>query len=165
MELGDEPIQIGVLDILLADDDKDDCNFFKEALEELPLSSHLTLVHDGDQLMQLLNKRTGPLPDALFLDLNMPRKNGFACLEEIKGNNKLKHLPVIILSTSFDENIADGLYKNGAHFYICKPADFNKLKEVIKHALALVAKNTIPTTAQRMAFNHKLKTNPALNET
>lgn len=147
----------GALNILLADDDKDDCLFFKEALEELPLLSHLTSVYDGEQLMQLLNKKTEQLPNVLFLDLNMPRKNGFNCLEEIKRDNKLKHLPVIILSTSFEERIADLLYKNGAHNFICKPADFNQLKKVINLALTLLEKSINSRPSRKEFLLNKLK--------
>ena len=63
--------------ILLAEDDRDDCLFFKEALEELPVSATLTTVNDGVELMQLLSFPSGELPDILFLDLSMPRKTGF----------------------------------------------------------------------------------------
>ncbi|MBC8110037.1 MAG: response regulator [Verrucomicrobia bacterium] len=88
------------LNLLLADDDKDDRFFFEEALEELQVSIHLTTVNDGEQLTQLLiqqmTKLPNQLPDVLFLDLNMPRKNGFECLAEIKRTKKLQHLPVII---------------------------------------------------------------------
>jgi CheY-like chemotaxis protein len=84
------------LNILLADDDLDDCIFFKEAVGELMLSANLKVVHDGEQLMQLLISETSELPDVLFLDLNMPRKNGFECLTEIKLDPRLKQLPIII---------------------------------------------------------------------
>jgi CheY-like chemotaxis protein len=124
------------INILLADDDNDDCLFFKEALEELPLTTQLTTINDGDQLMHLL-KETDKLPHVLFLDLNMPRKNGFTCLQEIKGDKKLKHLPVIIFSTSFDQNVADLLYKNGAQYYICKPTKFLNFKNIIHEAIKL----------------------------
>lgn len=63
-----------LVNILLADDDKDDCLFFKEALEELPLSSQLTVMHNGEQLMRFLEEKTSELPHVLFLDLNMPKK-------------------------------------------------------------------------------------------
>ena len=125
------------LNILLADDDKDDCLFFKEALEELELSSQLTTVHDGEQLMHHLLAKTNQLPHVLFLDLNMPRKNGFTCLEEIKRSVRLKALPVIIFSTSYDEHIADQLFKNGAQYYICKPTHFSQLKKVLQQAITL----------------------------
>jgi len=67
-------MNLNQLKILLADDDIDDCIFFKEALVELLLSKHLTTVNDGEQLMQLLTNETNVLPHVLFLDLNMPRK-------------------------------------------------------------------------------------------
>lgn len=92
--------------ILLADDDNDDCLLFKDALGDLPLATHLTIVRDGEQLMLLLNAKE-ELPDVLFLDLNMPRRNGFDCLSEIKENEKLRSLPVIIFSTSFDPDIVN----------------------------------------------------------
>ncbi len=135
------------LNIFLADDDKDDCIFFQEALEELQLVVNLTTVHNGEQLMQLLQKRYSQLPDILFLDLNMPRKNGFSCLEEIKRSEQLKQLPVVIYSTSYDKNIADILYRNGAHHYICKPADFSMLKKFIHKAIMLTVgeKNSQPS--------------------
>ena len=132
------------INILLADDDKDDCMFFQEALEELQLQTKFTVVHDGEQLMQLLTKNSKQIFHVLFLDLNMPRKNGFACLTEIKRTKKLKSLPVIVFSTSYDESIADLLYINGAQHYICKPSDFSQLKKVIHQAITLVAKeNTV----------------------
>ena len=126
------------LRVLLADDDMDDCLLFKEALEELPLSTHLTIVNDGDQLMKLLLKSTSQLPHVLFLDINMPRKNGFECLTEIKLNDKLKTLPVIMYSTSSGQDVMDRLYQNGAQHFIRKPYDFLQFKRVIHHSLTLV---------------------------
>jgi len=125
--------------LLLADDDKDDCLFFKDALEELPLTADLTTVHDGEQLMQLLSERKSepPPPHVLFLDLNMPRKNGFECLAELKHDEKLKLLPVIVFSTSFEQDVVNLLYKQGAQHYIRKPAEFSQLKRVIHQALIL----------------------------
>ncbi|MBP6417589.1 MAG: response regulator [Chitinophagaceae bacterium] len=128
--------------ILLADDDIDDCLFFKEALEELDLSAELTTVHDGEQLMLHLTAKMDEPPHVLFLDLNMPRKNGLTCLDEIKGNVKLKALPVIIFSTSFDEHVADKLIENGAVYYICKPTNFFQLKQVIFKALTLIKQSS-----------------------
>ncbi|MCD0465601.1 response regulator [Flavobacterium sp. ENC] len=128
--------------LLLADDDEDDCAFFKEALEELLLPVSLVTVNDGVQLMDFLaDKSAANLPDILFLDLNMPRKNGFECLTEIKKIDRLQKLPVIIFSTSLDMNIVDNVYEKGALYYIRKPGDFSKLKKVIGNALAITAKN------------------------
>jgi CheY-like chemotaxis protein len=126
------------LRVLLADDDIDDCLFFKEALEELPLSTHLTIVNDGDQLMKLLLKNTSRLPHVLFLDLNMPRKNGFECLTEIRLNDKLKALPAIVYSTSSEQDVIDRLYQNGAQHFIRKPFNFLQFKRVIHYSLTLI---------------------------
>jgi len=124
------------LNVLLADDDTDDCRFFKQAVEELMLSTSLTIVNDGEQLMQHLSKGIGTpelvsLPHVLFLDLNMPRKNGFECLSEIKLNTELKQLPVIIFSTSFEQEVVNRLYENGAQYFIRKPSEFSQFKKII----------------------------------
>ncbi|MBC8048251.1 MAG: response regulator, partial [Fimbriimonadaceae bacterium] len=82
------------INVLLADDDKDDRYFFDKALKQIPIATHLKTVADGEKLMDYLLKNDVPLPDVLFLDLNMPRKNGSECLAEIKRNEKLKEIPV-----------------------------------------------------------------------
>ncbi len=125
--------------VFLADDDADDCALFEEALIEIALPIQLTTVHDGEQLMNLLKRDTGSLPSVLFLDLNMPRKNGFECLSEIKQSKQLSNLNVIILSTSYQPEVANLLFKNGAHQYIRKPSDFNDLKRLIHQALTKIA--------------------------
>ncbi len=140
------------LNLYLADDDKDDCLLFKDALDELPVSAQLTTVHDGEQLMELLAKQPPHLPHVLFLDLNMPRKNGFECLSEIKFNDTLKNFPVVIFSTSFEQDVVNLLYKKEAHFYIRKPADFTQLKKVIHQALMLAADEETPPQPTKDQF-------------
>ncbi len=135
------------LNILLADDDTDDCLFFKVALEELLLPTHLTTVHDGEQLMQLLTNETNELPHVLFLDINMPRKNGKECLAEIKLNNKLKHFPIIMFSTSFEKEVVNLLYNSGAQYFIRKHSDFSQCKKVIQQTLTLIMKNMLASEA------------------
>ena len=132
------------INILLADDDKADCLLFKEALEELPVSARLTIVYNGEQVIEELTKKRKKLPDVLFLDLNMPRKNGFATLEAIKSSRKLQNLPVIILSTASDQDMIKLVFKDAAHNYIIKPVDFSQLKKVIYEALTLVTQENIP---------------------
>ena len=131
------------LNILLADDDMDDCIFFREALDELLLTTHLTTVHDGEQLMIYLNETSRELIDVLFLDINMPRKNGFEVLEEIKQNEKLKDLPVIIFLTSYEQEVVNSLYENGAHYFIRKPSEFAQFKKIIYHTLLLIVQGSI----------------------
>jgi len=127
--------------LLLADDDEDDCAFFKEALDELSLPVSLVVVNDGVQLMDYLSANN--LPDMLFLDLNMPRKNGHECLKEIKEINELNSMPVIIFSTSLDTEIVDLMYQKGATYYIRKPGEFSKLKKVIGNAVDVVSENKL----------------------
>ncbi len=129
--------------LLLADDDTDDCIFFTEALHELPLIVNLLTVHDGVELMQLLTTEETTLPDILFLDLNMPRKTGMECLSEIKNNNKLKDLPIVIFSTSCHSDTVNLLYANGANYYIRKPAEFSQLKKTIHEVLTLIIQKNI----------------------
>lgn len=125
------------LNILLADDDMDDRTFFEKALQEIPVATTLSMLKNGEQLMEYLAVHTDALPDILFLDLSMPRKTGFECLAEIKENEKLKAMTVIMLTTSFskgsdlEENLKNTLIRMGAYDYIRKPVEFNELKQVI----------------------------------
>jgi CheY-like chemotaxis protein len=128
------------LKLLLADDDKDDRFFFRKALEQVPVVTHLTTVNDGERLMDYFAKNSKHLPDVLFLDLNMPRKNGVECLVEIKLNEKLKQIPVIVYSTALPDETANVLYRNGAHYYMHK-CDFSELVVRINGVLALLAEN------------------------
>src|ERR1035437_760874 len=93
------------LSVLLTDDDADDCSFFDKALKEIPIVTHLTTVNDGEQLMKYLSENSEHLPDVLFLDINMPRKNGFECLHDIKENEKLKDLFVVMFTISYPHNL------------------------------------------------------------
>lgn len=130
------------ISLLLADDDPDDCLFFEEALDELPFSVQLTCVNNGEELMLFLAQENQVMPTILFLDLNMPRKNGLECLIEIKRNDKLKALPIIIYSTSLDTKTAEIMYDLGAHHYIRKPSEFSKLKDVIGTAIQLTVQSS-----------------------
>jgi CheY-like chemotaxis protein len=136
------------INILLADDDKADCLLFKEALEELPVSAMLTIVHNGEELIEEITKKGNKLPDVLFLDLNMPRKSGFASLGEIKRSTDLQDLPVIIFSTASNVETIKNVYRDAAHYYICKPGDFSQLKKVIYEALTLITQENNPLPLQ-----------------
>ncbi|MES2775553.1 MAG: response regulator [Bacteroidota bacterium] len=140
--------------LLFADDDMDDCTFFEDALNELPISATLSTVNDGIQLMNYLSAKSGDLPDVLFLDLNMPRKSGFECLSEIKLIDKLKHLPVVIFSTSFNSEVVELLYQRGAHYYIRKPGAYDQLKKVILEAITLTSKNKLSQPARDKFILH-----------
>jgi CheY-like chemotaxis protein len=134
-------MKTGNIRILLADDDKDDRFLFREALSELSIHTQLETVHDGEQLMAYLHENQDRLPDVLFLDLNMPKKNGFECLTEIKTTDKLMELPVVMFSTSYprdahyESDIIKTLYSIGASEYLRKPSGFSELKEAIQNIL------------------------------
>ena len=143
----DIPLQHPPLNILLADDDRDDRLFFDLALKELKFPTNLVTIEDGEKLMDYLVKNTEKLPDVLFLDLNMHKKNGSECLSEIKSNPKLNRLPVIIYSTSVHEDVADLLYKNGAHYYLPK-RDFEELIKILNLALSLMVEKKFARPAR-----------------
>ncbi len=122
--------------ILLADDDEADRLIFKEAFEEMDIGTSVETVNDGEELMQLLeNSEYEDLPHILFLDINMPRKNGLECLKEIRANKKYKEVSIAIYSTSSSEKDMHETFLNGANVYINKPQDFNKLKKVLEKAI------------------------------
>ncbi|MCD6065959.1 MAG: rcp1 2 [Bacteroidetes bacterium] len=139
------------LNLLLADDDVDDRLFFDSALKKLPFSPKLNIVEDGEKLLQYLNTNPGKLPDVLFLDLNMPRKNGAECLHEIKSDGSLKGIPVIICSTSMYDDVADLLYKDGAYYYYQK-SGLAELEAMLHGILTLMTakKFTRPTRTKFM---------------
>jgi len=130
-------MMVDPLFILIADDDEDDRIFFRDALQEIKVSTNLTLVDDGSQLMTYLNNPDNRVPDVLFLDLNMPVLNGMNCLIEIRKNSRLKDLAVAIYSTSSSEENIEEAFVQGANIYIKKPNDFSALKIILEHVITL----------------------------
>lgn len=94
------------------------------------------MADDGVELMNVLDESVPPPPDVIFLDLNMPRKNGFECLKEIRQTAKLREIPVIIFSTSDNAQAIDKTYSLGANFYMQKPRSFALLKKAIETVLS-----------------------------
>ena len=146
-------MELKQLNVLLADDDIDDCNFFKRALDALPVPTQLTTVYDGEELMAALNSETNQLPHVVFLDINMPRKNGFECLAELKQSSRLKDLPVIMFSTSNSRDAMNQLFKTGADVYIRKPGNFEQLKELIHHALPMATEKVFSNSQLKYILN------------
>ena len=125
------------LNILLADDDEDDQYLFSMAVEKGFEQAKVTTAGDGQALMKILKEATKKQPDIIFLDLNMPRKNGKECLEEIRANKNLAKIPVVIYSTSVSKIDVDETYKSGANLYLEKPSDYNHLIKVLPAILKL----------------------------
>lgn len=120
--------------IVLADDDEDDHILFRDVIQQVSATLHLTTVNDGLELTDLLKHY---LPDLMFLDLDMPNKTGLECLVEIRSNPQLKGLPVIVFSsTSRPANIATA-YEMGADLFLIKPSTYIELVDAIKVILSL----------------------------
>ncbi|WNM18361.1 response regulator [Flavobacterium capsici] len=123
--------------IALADDDEDDRLFFTDAFEELKINTNVTTCNDGVELMEYLLNPDTILPNILFLDLNMPRKNGFECLLDIRKEKKFNDIAIAIYSTSSSEEDIENTFVHGANIYIKKPSDFNTLKKVLSEVVTL----------------------------
>lgn len=129
------PLQ--TLNIALADDDEDDRTLFKEAMSEIKIKTKLSLFNNGKELMDYLTLPNVILPEIVFLDLNMPIKNGMQCLNEIRNHPGLQDLLVAIYSTSSSEADIEETFVNGANIYINKPNSFGALKQAIEKVLQL----------------------------
>jgi CheY-like chemotaxis protein len=125
--------------ILVAEDDQEDCLFIREAFKEGLLVNSLQFVEDGEDLMDYLRRQgryqdpsSSPRPGIILLDLNMPRKDGREALREIKSDPDLKGIPIVVLTTSKDEEDVLRSYDLGANSYITKPVTFSGLVDAIK---------------------------------
>ncbi len=123
--------------ILMADDDDDDFLLTKKALGESRLLNTLVRVVDGEELLDYLYRRgkytpqNAPRPGVILLDLNMPRKDGREALKEIKSNDNLCHIPIVVFTTSKAEEDVYRLYQLGVNSFITKPVTFDNLTEVM----------------------------------
>jgi CheY-like chemotaxis protein len=123
--------------ILIADDDPDDQYMLKEALMSEGPIPHVQNVKDGEELLDYLNKRGKydksalPAPGVILLDLNMPKKDGRECLREIKKDQRLSRIPIVVFSTSNNQDDVAHSYEAGANSYISKPYSYNELVELM----------------------------------
>lgn len=127
------------INILLADDDPDDRLMTKEALDESRVANSLFTVENGEELLDYLYQRgkfedikKSPKPGLILLDLNMPKKDGREALKEIKQDDRFKHIPVIVLTTSRAEEDIYKTYNLGVNSFITKPVTFDGLVTVMK---------------------------------
>jgi CheY-like chemotaxis protein len=122
--------------ILLVEDNPGDVRLMREALSANGVAGILTVVEDGEQALLYLNRNGSyshaPRPDLIFLDLNLPRKDGREVLAAIKQNNDLRRIPVIILTTSESESDVKRAYELYANCYVKKPTDLDEYLSVVK---------------------------------
>lgn len=124
------------VEILLVEDNEGDIGLVEEVFEDAKIRNVLHVAEDGEEAMLFLNKESpykyAPTPDIILLDLNLPKKDGREVLEEIKTDENLKRIPVVILTTSKAEEDIIKSYELHANSYITKPVDFDQFITVIK---------------------------------
>ena len=124
------------IEILLVEDNPGDARLAKEALRESKLRNNLNIVVDGVEAMDYLHKKgkyaDATTPDLVLLDLNLPKKDGREVLAEVKADDKLKRIPVVILTTSTAEEDVLKTYDLHANCYISKPIDLDQFMKVVK---------------------------------
>ncbi len=129
-------LQTKPIDILIAEDSPTDVMLMREALDHARVLNTLHVVEDGVEAMEFLRREgkhsAAPRPDLILLDLNMPRKNGLDVLGEIKTDENLQSIPVVILTLSRAEADILKAYKHSANCYITKPVDFDAFAEVVR---------------------------------
>ena len=128
--------EVRPIEILLVEDSPSDADFTNEALKEAKVRNHLSIVEDGVQAMEFLRRRgrytKAPRPDLIMLDLNLPRKDGREVLAELKADDHLKMIPVVVLTTSRAEEDVLRAYQLHANCYITKPVDFQQFLSVVR---------------------------------
>jgi DNA-binding response OmpR family regulator len=120
--------------VVLAEDDLDDALIFRLALNKLPFAVELRHAEDGDKLFILLKQL---IPDIIFLDINMPCKNGIACIVEIRQNHEFDNVPVIMYTSIKNLKHINDSYSSGANFYLIKANSIQELAERLKKIFSI----------------------------
>lgn len=145
--------------IWLADDDIEDREIFEEAIKKiLPLTSLVT-IPNGEELMKQFE--ISKPPDLLFLDINMPCKDGMDCLIEIRANRKFYKLPIIMFTSSTQPNDIDRSYGYGANLFYSKPSSFTSLIEGLSDLLKMNWKDPYTITSNHYINNKYVAYAPA----
>jgi CheY-like chemotaxis protein len=130
--MNEEPSPV---EILLAEDNPGDVRLTEKAFEQASLGNNLYVVNDGVEAMQFLNSEPPfadtPQPDIVLLDLNMPRKNGQDVLAEMKSNDDLNRIPVVVLTSSESEEDVVKSYDLNANAYLTKPVDYDGFLDIV----------------------------------
>lgn len=139
--------------IFYTDDDLEDLDFFREIVDSLGEQYDVVTQNNGEQLLHAL-ENPPPHPYLIFLDINMPGMNGLETLKKVRENDRLKLMPVVMISTSNDTAIIEKARLYGATYYLTKSGDFDKLKNSIKHVLSINWGSFIPTDKNFVYNNH-----------
>jgi two-component system, chemotaxis family, response regulator Rcp1 len=124
------------INILLVEDNPGDVELTEDALRRSKVATRVSVVNDGDDAMEYLRRQSSYrdecIPDLVLLDLNLPKKDGMEVLKEMREDEGLKHIPVVILTTSEAERDILASYKLGANCFISKPVDLNEFRKVVE---------------------------------
>ncbi|MGO8764747.1 MAG: response regulator [Limisphaerales bacterium] len=130
---------MNIKDILLVEDDPEDANLTLAALKENHLANRVAIARDGEEALDYLyrrgkfNTRTGGQPAVVMLDLKMPKVDGLEVLKQIKADDQLKMIPIVIFSSSRETSDLIKCYQYGANAYVVKPVDFHDFLVAIEH--------------------------------
>jgi CheY-like chemotaxis protein len=150
------------LKVLYVDDDPDDKEFFTEALEKLPLKYTLFMARDYHEMMEILDREKGF--DLIFLDINMPGKDGIECLKEIKTNKIYRNIPVVIFSTNQYEKTINNAFENGAHLHVVKPYAHINFVAALANVFSINWRNEPPVPPRaRFVIDHTFTIDPSLH--
>ncbi len=123
--------------VLLVEDNEDDIELTLEALKESKVKSDIHVVNDGEAAIQFLRNEDGyasaPRPDLILLDLNLPKMDGKEVLKKVRQDPELTDIPIVVLTTSQNEEDILKAYRLHANCYISKPVDFRRFSEIIRH--------------------------------
>lgn len=141
---------VQAVDILLIEDDPGHARLIEKNLRRSNITNRITIINDGQQAIDYLFKEGNytssahPSPLLILLDLNLPGLDGYQILERLKGNNKTKHIPVIMLTTTDDIREVARCYSLGCNVYITKPVDYEQFSEAIRKIGLFLSVVTIP---------------------
>jgi CheY-like chemotaxis protein len=129
--------------LLLVDDDSDDTELFSEAVSEVDSSVLCHCASDGKEILEKLSEKKIDTPDLIFLDINMPEMSGWQFLERVKGNQRLKDIPVIIYTTSSTRSDLLHARMSGALCFVTKPANYGRLKKILEIVISYMEKDAL----------------------
>lgn len=124
------------IQVLIVEDNPGDVELAKAAMREADLPLELHVATNGEEAMRFMRQQDGhvgaPLPDLVLLDLNMPKKNGMEVLDEMKADDELRLIPVVVFTSSSAREDVEGAYDRYANCYITKPSDLDELMKVVR---------------------------------
>lgn len=145
--------------IALAEDDSDDQLLFAEAMKQICKKSSFRAVTTGKELLDMLNADSVSLPDVVVLDVNLPGMSGIECLKIIQTMPRFSNLPIVVMSTSGDEETIEEAFRHGADSYAVKPGKFDDLKAVVEK---IIVTDWISIRATRTRDNFMIRPHLAI---